>query len=47
VRSTRIVPIAKPSLFAVLLPIVAPMLVVATMQIPIKTLLLGLLKTLI
>jgi len=47
VRSMRIFPIGKPSLFAVLLPIVAPMLVVAALQIPIKTLLLGLLKTLI
>jgi hypothetical protein len=47
VRSMRILPIGKPSLGAILLPIVAPMLVVAALQIPMKTLLLGLLKTLI
>ena len=47
VRSMRILPIGKPSLVGILLPIVAPMLVVAALQIPIKTLLLGLLKTLI
>jgi hypothetical protein len=47
VRSMRILPIGKSSLVGILLPIVAPMLVVAALQIPIKTLLLGLLKTLI
>jgi hypothetical protein len=47
VLSMRILPIGTPSLGAILLPIVAPMLVVAALQIPIKTLLLGLLKTLI
>jgi len=47
VRSMRIVPVGKSSLGVILVPIVAPMLVVAALQIPIKTLLLGLLKTLI
>jgi hypothetical protein len=47
VRSMRILPIGKASLVGILLPIVAPMVVVAALQIPIKTLLLGLLKTLI
>ena len=47
VLSMRILPIGKASLGAILVPVVAPMLVVATLQIPMKTLLLGLLKTLI
>ena len=47
VRAMRIFPIGKPSLGAILLPTVVPMLVVAALQIPIKSVLLGLLKTLI
>jgi hypothetical protein len=47
VRAMRILPIGKASLGAIVLPIVVPMIVVAALQIPIKTLLLGLLKTLI
>jgi hypothetical protein len=47
VRSMRIFPIGRSSLGAIVLPIVGPMLVVAALQIPMKTLLLGLLKTLI
>jgi len=47
VRSMRILPIGKASLVAVVVPLATPMFVVAALQIPIKTLLLGLLKTLI
>ena len=47
VRAMRIFPIGKASLGAILLPAVVPMLVVAALQIPIKSVLLGLLKTLI
>jgi len=47
VRSMRIFPIGKASLAAIVLPTAAPMLVVATLQIPVRDLLLGLLKALI
>ncbi len=47
VRSMRILPIGKASLVAVVVPLATPMFVVAALQIPIRTLLLGLLKTLI
>jgi len=47
VLSMRILPIGKASLGAILVPVIAPMLVLAALQIPMKTLLLGLLKTLI
>jgi len=46
VRSMRLLPIGKQSLVAILLPIAVPMLIAAALQIPIKTLLLGLVKTL-
>jgi hypothetical protein len=46
VRAMRILPVGRPSLVGVLLPILVPMLIVAALQIPIKTLLLGLVKTL-
>jgi hypothetical protein len=46
VRSMRILPIGKTSLAAILLPIVVPMLVVVTLRVPIKDLLLGLVKAL-
>jgi hypothetical protein len=45
--SMRSFPIGQASLAAIVLPIVAPMLVVATLQIPIRELLLGLVKALI
>ena len=47
VRSMRILPIGKASLVAVVVPLATPMFVVAALQIPIRTLLLGLVKTLI
>ena len=47
VRSMRCFPIGQASLATIVLPIVAPMLVVATLQIPIHELLLGLVKALI
>src|SRR4051812_18729757 len=46
VRSMRIFPIGRTTGVDILLPIVVPMLVVVALQIPIKTLLLGLVKTL-
>jgi hypothetical protein len=45
VRAMRLIPIGKPSLFGILVPIAVPMLIVVSLKIPIKTLLLGLLKT--
>ena len=42
----RVLPIGKQSLGAILLPIAVPMLIAAALQIPIKTLLLGLVKPL-
>jgi hypothetical protein len=47
VQAMRIVPIGKTSVAAIVLPIAVPMLIVAALQVPLKTLLLGLLKTLI
>jgi hypothetical protein len=41
------VPIGKTALAGILLPIALPMLAVATLQVPIRDLLLGLVKTLI
>jgi hypothetical protein len=46
VRAMRSMLIGKTSLVAILLPIAVPMLIVTALQIPIKTLLLGLFKTL-
>ena len=46
VRAMRTMLISKISLVAILVPIAVPMLVVVALQIPIKTLLLGLVKTL-
>ena len=40
----RILPIGKTSLVAILLPIVVPILVVVTLQVPIGNMLLGLVK---
>jgi hypothetical protein len=47
VRSMRSLPFGKASLAGILVPIVVPMLVVAALQIPLKTLLLELVKALI
>jgi hypothetical protein len=47
VVSMRSVPIGKTALAGILLPIALPMLAVATLQVPIRDLLLGLVKTLI
>jgi hypothetical protein len=46
VRSMRILPIGKSSLAAIVVPIGIPMLLVAALQVPIKTVLLSLLKAL-
>jgi hypothetical protein len=46
VRSMRILPIGKRSLTGIVVPLVAPMLLVATLQIPVKDLLLGLVEEL-
>jgi hypothetical protein len=46
VRSMRVLPIGKQSLVAILLPIAVPMLIVAALQVPIKTVLIGLVKAL-
>nr|UXE44868.1 hypothetical protein Hi04_10k_c3826_00005 [uncultured bacterium] len=45
VRAMRLIPIGRPSLYGILLPIAVPMLIVVSLKIPIKTVLLGLLKT--
>jgi hypothetical protein len=47
VRSMRILPIGKTSITGILVPVVAPMLVVAALQIPVSELLLGLIRALI
>ena len=47
VRTMRIVPISKTSLVAILLPIAVPMLIVVALQVPIRNLLGGLIKTLL
>src|SRR5262249_7790128 len=47
VRAMRILPIGKASLAGILLPVLAPMLVVVALQIPIRDLLLGLAKALL
>lgn len=47
VRSMRALPVGKATLLAILGPIVVPMLVVAALRIPVRQLLLGVLKTLI
>ena len=46
VQSMRAVPIGKTTLAAILLPTAVPMLVVAALQVPIRSLLLGLVKAL-
>jgi hypothetical protein len=47
VRAMRILPVSKTSLIGILLPIAVPMLVVVALQVPIRNLLGGLLKTLL
>lgn len=46
VRAMRALPIGKTTVVGILLPIAVPMLIVVALQIPIRTLLLGLVKTL-
>lgn len=46
VKRMRIVPIGKTAMIKILLPVVVPMVVVAALQIPLKTMLLDLLKAL-
>jgi hypothetical protein len=47
VRSMRILPVGKASFFGILLPVAVPMLAVAALRIPIKDMLLGLVKALV
>jgi hypothetical protein len=47
VRRMRVVPVGKEAILKILVPIAAPMLVVAAAQVPLKELLLKLFKTLI
>jgi hypothetical protein len=47
VKSMRVLPLGKSSLLGIGLPVAVPMLVVAGLEIPIKNLLVGLLKTLV
>jgi len=47
VQAMRVLPFTKEAFIAVLLPLVVPMLVVAALQVPIKTMLAGLVKTLL
>ena len=47
IRSMRVVPIGKTSLVGILLPIAVPLLGMVTLKVPIRALLLGLLKALV
>jgi hypothetical protein len=47
VRAMRSFPLGKTSLLAIAVPIAVPMLLVAALQIPVKTMLLGVVKTLL